>query len=105
MSRRILTLEQIVDIKSKYSSGFYTEKQLSEEYNCSVMTICLWLKPNPYEILERKKKKKDRYSVCVKCPICGVCMQTDTCDCQVKKRYYNDFDDLKSVINNFNKKR
>ena len=104
MSRRILSTEQVEEIKSKYSSGLYTEKQLSEQYNCSVMTISLWLQPNPYEIIKNKRKKREIF-VCIKCPICGICMKSEVCDCHEKKRYFSDFDDLVSVVSNLNRKK
>jgi hypothetical protein len=42
MTRRILTDEQIEELRKLYSSGEYSEQDLAQKYNCSKMTISLW---------------------------------------------------------------
>lgn len=69
--KRRFTDKDIVEIKEKYASGLYSQTEMAEEYHCSVMTISLWLKENPYEIIAKKKRIRAQYSNLPRCELCS----------------------------------
>lgn len=93
--RKMLSDEQIIEIKEKYSSKLYTEAQLAVQYKCSIMTISLWLKDDPWSVIKKKTRvRQSDYIGRVRCSICGRVIDDllgniIPCDCQKPKKYYS----------------
>ena len=67
------------------------------------MTISLWVRPNPYEIIRQKIKKKRDYSDKKRCEVCTKILWDDKeCDCTKPKVYfsqiYSEAEDLKEIL-------
>lgn len=89
---RKLTDDDVVKIKQLYKDGL-TQKEISIIYNCSIMTISLWLKDNPQEIIRSKYSKHD--FVCPnRCQKCEICIQESEVLCNrcsdPVRRYWDD---------------
>lgn len=100
--RKILSDEDLIIIRQLYREG-YTQTYLAKEYKVSVMTISLWVKPNPYEIIRKKIKKRYDYTQMRRCNVCTKILWDDKeCDCTEKKVYfsqkYGEVEDLKNIL-------
>ena len=92
--KRILTDNDILEIKKLYKSGDATQTELAREYKVSTMTIWLWLQPNPYELLQKKKRVKINYDGFLRCEHCTRILRDDIpCDCRTPKKYFSEFED------------
>lgn len=63
--RRVLSEEQVVEMRLKYKTEKITKTRLAEIYHCSVTTIALWLPKN--DKLRREKFSPKAPTHCYKC--------------------------------------